>query len=326
MQIRIKLNDTVSQKQVLANTPVEPRCGSSYAESYQALRELRELIGLDSVKEIIYQIQAYARISRIRFENRLCAEPVVLHSVFSGNPGTGKTTVARLLAKLYCEMGILNKGHMVEVERADLVGEYIGHTAQKTKEQVKKSLGGVLFIDEAYSLCRGGEKDFGREAIDVLVKAMEDYKTGFVLILAGYNDEMHDFLRANPGLNSRLPIQIFFPDYSVAELLTIADMMYYRREYHMDASGSVLLRQQLEKAKLYASSSFGNARTVRNIIEASLRMQAVRLIRGSGDYGREALQSISAEDINRACKTVLKTEKDINAEQDKKQFTVDYGG
>ena len=134
--------------------------------------ELNDLIGLKEVKSLIHEVQAFTKIQKLRSHNNLAAEPTVLHAIFRGNPGSGKTTVARILAKLYKEMGVLSKGHLVEVERADLVGEFIGHTAQKTKEQVKKALGGVLFIDEAYSLCRGGEKDFGREAIDVLVKTI----------------------------------------------------------------------------------------------------------------------------------------------------------
>ncbi|MGV2806625.1 AAA family ATPase, partial [Clostridium perfringens] len=133
------------------------------------------------------------------------------------------TTVARIVAKLFQKMGVLNKGHLVEVERADLVGEYIGHTAQKTRELVKKALGGILFIDEAYSLARGGEKDFGKEAIDTLVKAMEDHKNQFILILAGYSDEIDFFMDSNPGLYSRFPIQMDFPDYNLDQLIQISE-------------------------------------------------------------------------------------------------------
>ena len=176
-------------------------------------KELNELIGLQSVKKMILEVQAFVDIQKRRTQEKLAAEPTVLHAVFKGNPGTGKTTVARIVAKLFKEVGVLQKGHLVEVERADLVGEYIGHTAQKTREQIKKALGGVLFIDEAYSLARGGEKDFGKEAIDVMVKAMEDNKDNLIIILAGYKDEMDWFLCSNPGLRSRFPLHIEFPDY-----------------------------------------------------------------------------------------------------------------
>ena len=262
------------------------------------------LIGLNEVKSMIYEIHAFTEIQKRRQKEQLVAEPTVLHAIFSGNPGSGKTTLARYLAKLYKEMGILSKGHLIEVERADLVREFVGHTAQKTKDQVKKALGGLLFIDEAYSLCRGGDKDFGREAIDVLVKAMEDHKNDFVLVLAGYNKEMELFLRSNPGLYSRFPLHINFPDYTQAELLNIAAHMYDQREYLPGQAAwreleRFLLRQMAEKATLA-----GNARTVRNIVEASLRTQAVRLTQRQ-DYtlvSRNELQEISAADVALAIK------------------------
>jgi stage V sporulation protein K len=206
----------------------------------------------------------------------LATDPIVLHMVFKGNPGTGKTTVARILGKLLKGIGVLSKGHVVEVERADLVGEYIGHTAHRVQENVKKSLGGILFVDEAYSLARGGEKDFGKEAIDTLVKAMEDYKDEFILILAGYRDEMEYFLNTNPGLRSRFPIQIDFPDYTIDELLQIAELMVKNRQYILTDSAKRKIMKVLINDN--TTREIGNARLVRNIIERAIRKHAVRIM------------------------------------------------
>ncbi|MDI3535022.1 MAG: stage sporulation protein, partial [Thermosediminibacterales bacterium] len=244
----------------------------------EIMKELDSLIGLDKVKKLVKEIKAFVEIQKKREEEKLKTEPIVLHMVFGGNPGTGKTTVARILGKLLKEMGVLQKGHLVEVERADLVGEYIGHTAQKTREQIKKALGGILFIDEAYSLARGGEKDFGKEAIDTLVKAMEDHKNNLILILAGYKNEMEFFLRTNPGLRSRFPIHIEFSDYNIEELLLIAQLMVKKREYKLSRGALKKLREILEKNNFRNQDKLGNARLVRNIIEKAIRLQAVRLV------------------------------------------------
>jgi stage V sporulation protein K len=218
---------------------------------------------------------------------------VLITEPHRGNPGTGKTTVARIVGKLFREMGVLEKGHIVEVERADLVGEYIGHTAQRTKEQIKKAIGGVLFIDEAYSLARGGEKDFGREAIDTLVKAMEDYRTSLVLILAGYPDEMARFLKSNPGLRSRFPFHIDFPDYAPDELIKIAEIMLRNREYVL----SLRARRKLFTLVLNRRVDTGNARWIRNLIEQAIRLHAVRILSGSAPTTRELLMTIEPDDI-----------------------------
>ena len=192
-------------------------------------QQLDSLIGLHSVKELINEIQAFVEIQQRRAAFNLAADPIVLHSIFMGNPGTGKTTVARIIGQLFLEMGVLQKGHLVEVERADLVAEYIGQTAQRTREQLRRASGGILFIDEAYSLARGGEKDFGKEAIDTIVKTMEDQRSNLVVILAGYSAPMEDFLETNPGLRSRFPIIIRFPDYTTFELFRIAEQMLQQR-------------------------------------------------------------------------------------------------
>lgn len=193
-------------------------------------------------------------------------------------------------------MEVLQKGHLVEVERADLVGEYIGHTAQKTREQIRRALGGILFVDEAYSLARGGEKDFGREAIDTLVKSMEDHKDSLIVILAGYRNEMTHFLEMNPGLRSRFPIHLDFPDYSLKELMEIAELMVSRRQYRLSEGAKQELLALLSRLP-FGTELNGNARTVRNIIERSIRKQAVRLIKKGTRITREELMLIDAEDI-----------------------------
>lgn len=263
---------------------------------HHASRHLKSLIGLENVKRIAYEIFALYWMNRQREQWGLKHEPHVLHMIFHGNPGTGKTTVARIFGQMFRELGILEKGHLVEVERADLVGEYVGHTAQKTREQVKKALGGILFIDEAYSLARGGEKDFGKEAIDTLVKAMEDYRNEFILILAGYSQEMKHFLAANPGLPSRFPIQVAFADYTVPQLLEIAEVMYAERDYRLSKEARRKLKDRLEAACRWSLTLPSNARLVRNLVEQSIRNQAVRLIR-QVVWTRENLMTILPEDI-----------------------------
>ncbi len=262
----------------------------------ECLEKLNQLVGLNKIKEFIKEIYAWLEIGKRRRAAGLCAEQQVLHMIFSGNPGTGKTTVARILSKLFKEMGVLSKGHFIEVERADLVGEYIGHTAQKTREHVRKALGGVLFIDEAYSLARGGDKDFGKEAIDTMVKSMEDYKNDFVLILAGYSEEMDAFLRLNPGLPSRFPIHLHFPDFQLDELMKIAAQMVEEREYCLSSSARDKLRNHLQQQLLTSRTEFGNARYVRNLIEQSIRHHAVRLMERR-QISREELMTIRCDDL-----------------------------
>ena len=260
------------------------------------LSELNQLIGLSEVKKTVREIYAFIEIQRRREKEHLHTEPLVLHMIFKGNPGTGKTTVARILSKIFREIGILSRGHLIEVERADLVGEYIGHTAQKTREQVKKASGGILFIDEAYSLARGGEKDFGKEGIDLLVKAMEDHKNDFILILAGYQKEMERFLETNPGLRSRFPIHIDFPDYKEQELLTIAQQMLGARQYSISNETADVLLTLLATHQHNAPKNFGNARTVRNIIEKAIRQQALRLI-SKANTTKEELMCLESVDF-----------------------------
>ncbi len=259
-------------------------------------QELDSLVGLQSVKKVVREIQAFALVQKYRQTLQLASEPMVLHTIFIGNPGTGKTTVARLLSKMLKEMGILQKGHTVEVERADLVAQYIGQTAQKTREVIKQAQGGLLFIDEAYSLARGGERDFGREAIDTLVKAMEDYRDSFVVVLAGYPTPMNCFLASNPGLRSRFPLSIDFPDYTDIELYKIALSMFEKREYTLTAAAQQELIRQIRRLRQGDPAAFGNARAVRNLVEQVIRRQAVRLV-GKRELTKGELTVISPVDF-----------------------------
>jgi len=280
--------------------PAEPAPG---AEARQAavraiMAELDGLIGLQSVKRHVREIQAYLEIQGRRLEQGLPSESTALHMVFTGNPGTGKTTVARILGRLFKAMGILPKGHMVEVERADLVGEYIGHTAQRTREVINRALGGVLFVDEAYSLARGGEKDFGKESIDCLVRALEEHRRELMVILAGYPAEMEWFLSTNPGLRSRFPTIISFPDYTAEELFAIAESMWQVRQYELSPDARAFLRSAL-RAPEWLAGEEGNARALRNLVERSLRCQALRLV-GLANPTKGELMTIVRADLQRA--------------------------
>lgn len=272
------------------------RADEVYGELQPCMDEINNLIGLSQVKKFIREIYAWLKVCQKRRSAGLTVDQQVLHMVFTGNPGTGKTTVARIFGRLFKEMEVLSSGHLVEVERADLVGEYIGHTAQKTREHVQKALGGILFIDEAYSLARGGEKDFGKEAIDTLVKAMEDHKNDFVLILAGYPAEMDRFIRSNPGLPSRFPIKLNFPDFTIQELIAIGEQMLKERQYRLSVPAREKLKGYLLKEIGRGWNDFGNARHVRNVLEQAIRNQAVRLLH-SPYPTRDELMILRAEDF-----------------------------
>jgi stage V sporulation protein K len=264
-----------------------------------ALAELDALVGLTQVKTLVRELAAYATVQGWRAAAGLRSDRLVLHMVFSGNPGTGKTTVARILGRLLRGLGLLSRGHLVEVERADLVGEYIGHTAAKARDALRRALGGVLFVDEAYSLARGGDRDFGREATDALVKGMEDHRHDLVLILAGYRAEMERFLRTNPGLRSRLALHLDFPDYTPEELLRIAECMLAARQYRLSPAARSRLAEMLRAPGAQPVLAAGNARLVRNALERALRRHAARLVRtyGGAPPAAPVLEELLPEDF-----------------------------
>lgn len=299
-QINIVLNNEIKKEKKISTTIVSSSIKKEESVQHEALKEIEKelsaLVGLEEMKKTIREIYAWLYVNKKREEEGLKTGKQVLHMMFKGNPGTGKTTVARLLGKLFFNMNVLSKGHLIEAERADLVGEYIGHTAQKTRDLIKKALGGILFIDEAYSLARGGEKDFGKEAIDTLVKHMEDKGNEFVLILAGYSREMDQFLSLNPGLQSRFPLVIDFPDYTVNQLMEISELMLKEREYTLSKEAEWKLRDHLTTVKNQTPFAFSNGRYIRNIIEKGIRTQAMRLLMNES-YRREDLLVIKSIDL-----------------------------
>lgn len=256
---------------------------------------LNELIGLATVKQEIEQLRNFVKIQQLRAQKGLKNSNVSYHCVFTGNPGTGKTTVARIVASIYKQLGVLKKGHLIETDRAGLVGEYVGHTAVKTNKKIDEALDGVLFIDEAYSLVGEGT-DFGKEAIATLLKRMEDDRERLVVILAGYTDEMKQFIATNPGLQSRFNRYIDFPDYSADELMQIFEFNLQKYEYTITPTASDAMKQYFEYAVIHKDKSFGNARFVRNIFEKTIELQANRLASIS-NLTKEELSVIELEDL-----------------------------
>jgi probable Rubsico expression protein CbbX len=256
----------------------------------------RELIGLLPVKQRIREIAAYLVVSKARANLGLTGAPPSLHMSFTGNPGTGKTTVALRMAEILHRLGYLRKGHLVSVTRDDLVGQYIGHTAPKTKEVLKRAMGGVLFIDEAYYLYRPeNERDYGQEAIEILLQVMENQRDDLVVILAGYKDRMDTFFRSNPGMASRIAHHIDFPDYTEGELYEIAALMLGRLDYRLDAGAQEALHEYIAKRR--GLPNFANARSIRNALDRARLRQANRLFASAAPATRDALQTITAADL-----------------------------
>lgn len=294
---------TVTRTAPISNTRLEPvtateppapaqpsESGGAQAVG-EALDDLERLVGLEDAKREINQQVQLIRIAQMREKAGLRNPTVSRHLVFVGNPGTGKTTVARIVGRIYSALGVVRDGHLLEVDASGLVAGYVGQTAIKTQEQITKALGGVLFIDEAYGLVRN---DFGVEAIDTLVKGMEDNRHDLVVIVAGYPANMAEFISSNPGLESRFPTTITFADYTPDELLQILQRMCQDADYVLAEDAPPTVRQLF--AGLAADPEFGNARTVRNVFEAAVRQHAWRL-RDVADVTLDMMRTLTAEDV-----------------------------
>ena len=263
----------------------------------ELLAELDSLIGLDGVKREVHSLINLIKVRKLREQHDLKVMDMSFHMVFTGNPGTGKTTVARLVARVYKQLGFLSQGQLIETDRSGLVAGYVGQTAGKVTEVVKSALGGILFIDEAYALARKGmDNDFGREAIDTLVKLMEDNRDDLVVIVAGYTDEMHDFLTSNPGLISRFNKYIDFPDYTDDELMAILAMNAKKQGYVIADDANQAVRGMLEGMSVSDRLDFGNARGMRNTLEKLVQEQANRLAACTEEITKEMLCEITKED------------------------------
>ena len=262
-------------------------------------KELQGYIGLDLIKDEVESLINWIEICKQRKAFDLPTPDLSLHMVFSGNPGTGKTMIARLMSRIYHSLGILSKGQLVEVDRSGLVAGYVGQTAGKTTEVIKKALGGVLFIDEAYTLINKSENDFGQEAVDTILKAMEDTRDDLVVIVAGYTELMEEFIHSNPGLESRFNRFMHFPDYTIDEMLAIFDMRCGQSGYLVADNARDELQKILEE-KSQDIGGFGNARGVRNLFEKAIAEQADRLAASDAPLTKELLMTLTEEDINAA--------------------------
>jgi len=306
--------ETVTAAQEPAKAaPVKPEEDKETLE--EMLEQLDSLIGLDGVKKEVRTLINLIKVRKMRQAHDMKVMDMSFHMVFTGNPGTGKTTIARLVAKIYRKLGFLSKGQLVETDRSGLVAGYVGQTAGKVKEVVNSALGGILFIDEAYALARkGAENDFGREAIDTLVKLMEDNRDDLVVIVAGYTDEMHDFLTSNPGLISRFNKYIDFPDYTDDELMAILAMNAKKQGYVVDEGANAVVREMLAAMTLGDRLDFGNARGMRNTLEKLVQEQANRLAQESGEVTREMLELLTEADARTALEMPQEEAETVDAE------------
>jgi SpoVK/Ycf46/Vps4 family AAA+-type ATPase len=284
-------------------------------EDIEALkRELSEYIGLAGIKKEVTNLINMVTIHKLRKEHNLPTVEMSLHMVFTGNPGTGKTMIARLMARIYRSLGILSKGQLVEVDRSGLVAGYVGQTAQKTSEVVKKAMGGVLFIDEAYALKSASENDFGQEVIETLLKAMEDNRDDLVVIVAGYDGLMEQFIHSNPGLESRFNRYLHFDDYTTGEMVDILNLQLRKNSYQLDDAAKAAANDYIDTASTH-SISFGNARGVRNIFERTLIAQSNRLA-CEKEITVDMLTTITGPDIEAARKEDMKLNEALKKEKE----------
>lgn len=285
-------NNEISKSELESNTATYV----STPEKQGGMEQLTQLTGLELVKNDVATLVNFIKIQKVRASKGMKAPSLSYHCVFIGNPGTGKTTVARILACIYKELGILEKGHLVETDRSGLVAEYVGQTAVKTNKIIDSAMGGILFIDEAYSLVTNSSNDYGKEAIATLLKRMEDDRERLVVILAGYTQEMKEFIDSNPGLQSRFNRYIEFKDYSAEELLQIYLGNLKKYEYVITDGAIEKMKRVINKAIINKDHNFGNARWVRNIFEKTLEIQANRLAT-DGNISNESLTTITEDDI-----------------------------
>ena len=274
--IRLKYNGSVFIE--FNNKSMELKLDDSEIQRKEIEEELNDIVGLDEVKTYLNSLEQHLKISKLRAKKGLKTAEVSKHMIFTGNPGTGKTTIARIVSKMMKVAGVLENGQLVEVSRSDLVGKYVGHTAPLTMSVVNSALGGVLFIDEAYSLYRGKDDSFGLEAIDTLVKAMEDHRDDLIVILAGYKKEMESFLDANSGLKSRFANIINFPDYTGEQMLQIAQNIARGKDYVIDEEASTKLLEYFTIVQSKEDSTSGNGRLARNVVEAAILKQSRRVL------------------------------------------------
>lgn len=263
------------EEREIAETPSKSQQISSNLQN--TLQSLDDLIGLETVKQQVHTLIKFIQVQQEREKHNLKTTPISYHCVFSGSPGTGKTTVARILAQIYKDLGVLKKGHLIETDRAGLVGEYVGQTAVKTNKVINSALGGVLFIDEAYSLYSESAEDYGREAIATLLKRMEDERDNLVVVMAGYTEEMQQFIDINPGLRSRFNRYIDFTDYSPDELYQIFKRYINKEDFKLTTEAENAFQNLFIKAYENRDRTFGNARFVRNIFEKTIERQSLRV-------------------------------------------------